>query len=428
MLQKIRTFLVAASSEIIDIREKEKAELLATLLLFRLLMLIPITQFLWAYGLQSAFQVIAVLIIANIIGYFVSRTKNFKIGAVIWTLEMLVGVTAVTYVIGDRIESTIAPAWFCLAVLAGSLFLSARSTLYVFFGSCISCVFVFFAVAVENRSSLHGTIVFTLCCSALIVISAYRNEKTDHLLEAEKAKVMEVSKLSSLGEMAGGVAHEINSPLNAMMMSAEIIASQISDDHDAQKSLRTILLSGEKIATIIKGLRAFSRDSKEEARTLTPASDFVKMTLDLCKSKFELHRIRIVLNEKNFNSLVYGIGSQYSQVLLNLLTNSFDALRLVEDKWISLDAKVENNFVIVSIVDSGIGIPPKIADKIFQPFFTTKDIGSGSGLGLSISKGLMQQNGGDLIYVPSSDNTRFHMRIPRMASAGLNQSSATSPG
>lgn len=427
MLQKLRTFFVAASHRIVDVREQEKAELLATLLLFRIGMIYPILHFIFAYKLQSVLRVVAPMIGANVAAYFFSRSKHYRIGAVIWALEMLVGVTLITFVVGDRIETAVAPAWLGVGVLACSLFLSARHTLYAFFATCLACVIVALEVDAPGAGTVHGTILFVVCVSGLIVISAYQKEKTDRLLELEKAKVIEVSKLSSLGEMAGGLAHEINSPLNAVMMSAEIISSQIDDGHAAQKSLRTILLSGEKISSIVKGLRAFSRESKGEARTFTPASELVKMTLDLCKSKFELHRIRIIFNEQNFDKPVYGIGSQYSQVLLNLLTNSFDALRLVEEKWISINAKVEKEFVVITVIDSGIGIPPKISNKIFQPFFTTKDIGSGAGLGLSISKGLMQQNGGDLIYDATSKNTCFMIRIPTVAPDYINHSYSVDP-
>lgn len=104
-------------------------------------------------------------------------------------------------------------------------------------------------------------------------------------------------------------------------------------------------------------------------------------------------------------------ASQISQVLMNLINNSIDALTAMNEKWIKVTIIDEEKFLIIRIIDSGKGID-EIADKIMDPFFTTKPTGKGTGLGLSISKTMMKDQGGDLLYIPKQDNTTFELRIP----------------
>ena len=105
--------------------------------------------------------------------------------------------------------------------------------------------------------------------------------------------------------------------------------------------------------------------------------------------------------------------NEVSQVLLNLLNNSYDAVEELEDKWIQVVTSIKNDKVCISVIDSGNGISQEIANEIMQPFFTTKPIGKGTGLGLSISKNLLESQQGELIIDHESANTKFDILLPK---------------
>lgn len=105
-------------------------------------------------------------------------------------------------------------------------------------------------------------------------------------------------------------------------------------------------------------------------------------------------------------------GVQISQVLLNLLNNAFDAIELLPEKWIKLDAMKMEDTIVIHVTDSGHGIPEEEREKIFQPFYTTKPIGKGTGLGLSLSRKIVQDHKGTLTLDTNSAHTRFVIKIP----------------
>ena len=105
---------------------------------------------------------------------------------------------------------------------------------------------------------------------------------------------------------------------------------------------------------------------------------------------------------------------QIAQIFLNLLYNSFDAVKAIETRWIRVDVVEESHFVSISFTDSGPGILPAVKEKIFQPFFTTKDIGNGAGLGLSICISLTREHGGEIQLDEDCPNTRFVIKLPKV--------------
>lgn len=223
------------------------------------------------------------------------------------------------------------------------------------------------------------------------------------------------AKLSSLGEMAAGIAHEINNPLSIIYG----VASQAHKKHllgtlehdKLSHDLQTILITTERIAKIVKGLRTFSRDATDDPMTSTPVSQVIDDTLELCKEKFRFHSIEIK-TDCDPSIFIDCRPSQISQVLMNLLNNAYDAMETLPEKWVHLVVAKCDGGISISVTDSGSGIPSDIRGKVMQPFFTTKDIGKGTGLGLSISTGIVEGHGGKLFYDPSSPNTRFVLELP----------------
>ncbi len=232
--------------------------------------------------------------------------------------------------------------------------------------------------------------------------------------EAQK-QLIQTSRLSSLGEMAGGIAHEINNPLGIVRGKAEqllrmIQQGRLTPEHGT-KELKKIVEMTERMAKIIKGLRAFSRNADNDPFDTTTLKTLVENVLSFCSEKFKIHAIKLEVAPIPEVKLICR-AIQIEQVMLNVLSNAFDAVMPLSEKWIHLDFKIHEEVLLISITDSGKGIPPHIADKIMQPFFTTKEVGKGTGLGLSVGKGIIEDHQGRLRHDTSCSNTRFVIELP----------------
>lgn len=223
------------------------------------------------------------------------------------------------------------------------------------------------------------------------------------------------AKMSSLGEMAGGIAHEINNPLAIIQGKAYLLKRRLTigsvDPEEIKVELTKIENSVERIARIVSGLRTFSRESENDPFELVKVSTIVGDTLELCRERFRNRSIDLRVNICDDPDLETR-ASQIAQVLMNLLSNAHDAVEKLDDRWVELSVGTVGQHVEISVTDSGHGIPEAIADKCMDPFFTTKDIGKGTGLGLSISKGISELHHGRLRYDKNSPFTRFVLELP----------------
>ncbi len=232
-------------------------------------------------------------------------------------------------------------------------------------------------------------------------------------------------KMASLGEMAGGIAHEINNPITIIAASAHIVKKMISrgmiDNDKILKQIEDIEKTVFRISKIINGLRNVSRDATNEEFAECLLLDILTDTLSITSEKFKAHGIKINVNldDPIFKTKFSCLRVQLSQVLFNLFGNSFDAIEGREDAWIEIQASVTDDMLVIRCTDSGHGIPKEIQSKIFQPFFTTKEIGKGTGLGLSLSNAIIQRHGGIFTIDNECENTCFVIKLP-LKGAGVN--------
>jgi PAS domain S-box-containing protein len=249
-------------------------------------------------------------------------------------------------------------------------------------------------------------------------ISARKAAET--ALQEQREKLLAAAKMSSLGEMAGGIAHEINNPLAIIQGKASQLKRRLKEIspedkniQDLNEGLFVIETTTKRISAIIRGLSAFSRNAENDSldRILVPV--LIQDTLELSKERFRFHSISLKYDLRACeNTFVNGRAAQLLQVLVNLLNNAYDAVEFLPEKWVKIDTEATEKLCRIKITDSGGGIPDELTDKIMMPFFSTKSVGKGTGLGLSISKGIIEEHKGRLYYDKSSRNTCFVIELP----------------
>lgn len=238
------------------------------------------------------------------------------------------------------------------------------------------------------------------------------------LIEKQRQSIAQASKLSALGEMAGGIAHEINTPLSVIALQSEILGEMAQTQAlpaDFTESIEAIRGTTQRIDKIIQGLRRFSRDGSHDPLTQCRVKDLIEDAVALCGERFKYSSVKLIVPKVAEDLVILCRGVEISQVLVNLLGNAFDAVKDAPGPWVEIAVKEVPGKVEISVTDSGNGIPEGVRANIFQPFFTTKPVGKGTGLGLSVSAGIISSHEDSLRYDENCANTRFSFALKKAA-------------
>ncbi len=224
------------------------------------------------------------------------------------------------------------------------------------------------------------------------------------------------SKMATLGEMAAGIAHEINNPLTIIKAASSQLSSMLTknewDNEKVKRNLQKVDSTVDRISKIIKGLRFFSAPSQSNEFKNENMVDIINETISLCQEKFKVHNVALNFTTNTHLAPIDCRAVEISQVILNLLNNAFDAIEPLAERWVNLDMQCSDQALFINVTDSGNGILPEHVEKILKPFFTSKAAGKGTGLGLSISQKIVEAHNGKLWIDTNSPNTRFCIRLP----------------
>lgn len=249
--------------------------------------------------------------------------------------------------------------------------------------------------------------------------------KHEKELESSTARLMSTSRLASIGEMAGGIAHEINNPLTVILSKVEMTLEDIENQDLNEKGLQSDL---EKIrslcidmAGIIRNLRSISRDVANDPFEKTNLKQIFQSVSRLCREKIRYLDINFEVHSPPKGVFLSCRPTEIQQVLLNLIANARDAVEELQEKWITVQYEQTDEDVTIQVRDSGPGIESDVKDKLFQPFFTTKDPNKGTGLGLSLSRAIVQRHGGSLELDETSKYTCFILRLPKTQDSSADQ-------
>ena len=225
------------------------------------------------------------------------------------------------------------------------------------------------------------------------------------------------ARLTSLGVMASALAHEINNPLSIISMGVEQLDTLLQDpaangDRIAQVS-EAVARNVMRIKRIVRGLRRLSRDGAHDGFKEVQAGAIILDTVELCRARFSNHGIALEVGDIPEDLPVECRATQVAQVLLNLLNNAHDAVREAQEKRVRIEVEDMGDAVAFSVLDNGSGIPPELHERVMEPFFTTKEDGAGMGLGLSISRSIIESHDGTLRVDNDCDDMRFVAQIPK---------------
>lgn len=226
-----------------------------------------------------------------------------------------------------------------------------------------------------------------------------------------QTKLAQAERLAAVGELAAGVAHEVNNPINTIINCAQLIA----DGDDARSNCEVIIEEGQRVAEIVRDLLQFARDDRAAAQA-TSLQEVVARTLRLVGENWKRHGIRLHIDLPDDLPSVLARPQQLQQVLLNLLINAKDALTEAgtADRRVEVTARRRDGVVQFSVQDNGPGVPAALADRVFEPFITTKRARGGTGLGLSISKSIVEGFGGSIALRSKTDaGAAFDVTLPQ---------------
>jgi PAS domain S-box-containing protein len=238
----------------------------------------------------------------------------------------------------------------------------------------------------------------------------------EHELRDKQQQLVQASKLASIGELASGVAHELNNPLNNIGLFIGNALDQLEDGPidlpRLRRTLEATVQQVKKSAEIITHLRIFARTSVKQSEPVDMHA-VIRSAASLVEAQLRLRNVHLSLELCPGRPIVLGNAIQLEQVLINLLTNARDAVERVADKCITIRSAIGDAHVDVMVRDTGAGISPEHQGRIFDPFFTTKDVGKGTGLGLSISYGIIHEHQGWItVESESGKGTTFTIHLP----------------
>jgi two-component system NtrC family sensor kinase len=218
-----------------------------------------------------------------------------------------------------------------------------------------------------------------------------------HELEVHQEQLVQSRKIAAVGTLTSGIAHELNNPINNIVLTAESLKEDFPDldQEEAMGLIQDILIQSERASEIVKGLLDFSRSERPEFESLS-LNDLVHDTLKLVRNQLTLSGIQVEENLPGDLPQVHGERKTLQQVFLNLFINAIQAM--LDGGTLSIRAypSQDGQWVKVEVADTGMGIEAEHLPRIFDPFYTTKQVGRGTGLGLSVTYGIVEKHGGHI--------------------------------
>ncbi len=243
-------------------------------------------------------------------------------------------------------------------------------------------------------------------------MAAALKERDDRLKEFTKRKIMESERLAIVGQLSANVAHELNNPLQGIVTYSSLLLEQEVCDGPARNNLEKIAIQANRCRQIIRGLLDFSRQEKPH-KTLININDLLRRCISLLENQANFQNISILKNFDESLPMIVIDPSQIERVFMNLMINAAEAMTDGGALTLTTCFGLNEKYIEIEVKDTGHGISIEDMDRIFNPFFTTKDVGHGVGLGLAISYGIVKEHNGEIdVESEVGKGTTFIVSLP----------------
>ncbi|GAB6180317.1 hypothetical protein JCM14036_16360 [Desulfotomaculum defluvii] len=276
---------------------------------------------------------------------------------------------------------------------------------------------------IQNEGAIFDTFYYPMTETNGEIYSVILHVKDVTEKEKMEAQLMHSAKLAAIGEMAAGVAHELNSPMTVIIGTAQMMQRDMGKADHRSEWLDDIISCGMRCKKIIQNLLSYSRQGNFNL-VETDINQQVEKVLSLIHYQINRNNINIIQNLDYDTPCILANGHQLQQVLINLLLNARDALEEntgEKNIWISTSVEIDQDmeWVVLIVRDNGCGIGPEGLNKIFNPFFTSKETSKGTGLGLSVSLGIAQSHGGTIkVESQLGEGSTFKFMLPLKQTGG----------
>jgi len=267
----------------------------------------------------------------------------------------------------------------------------------------------------------------TFQAACAIVPLTDKDDRVTHFVQMERditdevrlrAQLIHSERLSAVGQLVSGVAHELNNPLQSILGFTELLIDA-EQRPEARRDLEQVRKEAVRAGKIVRNLLAFVRRSSSE-RTTSNVNDIVKTTIALRSYEFATANIRLFESYAEGLPVVVVNPEEIQQVILNLILNAEQAIRGAKrGGTLTVTTNGVGGMVTIDIQDDGPGVPSALAGRVFEPFFSTKEVGEGTGLGLSIAMGIAEAHGGSLTLLPTDKGACFRLSIPAAVSDAM---------
>lgn len=415
----------------IEIRATPEGELKAKVLILTSMTFATITlsgfTFLIIFIRQVAIRLAPALITATLICFFclatpwlLNRTRSLFYAA----LPILIAFVSVSVISGfgyGGITAPVVPLILFLPIVT-QFFGSSKASTY----SCILAITILITLRIFEHyewvglsaltTSMKSTFeVVVYCCTTLLTY--FLAQGYERSRKETERYLLQLTRSASLGLISGGFAHEVNSPLATISLSADAIDAMLKNgkinDADLEKISSRIRRSTNKISMITKTILANSKEDKEPSFQSCNVQKIATQTSTLCEDRIAEAGIQFII-EPSLEQIQFQCRPvQITQALFNIVYNSIEAISALNEKWIRISGKSYSDSIEIIVTDSGHGISKNIQAKLFTPFFTTKDVGFGYGLGLANCASTILLHHGQVYYDDTKVNTTFVIRLPK---------------